>query len=251
MVATHSKPGRTKIENVHKTFSFQSPRPSLLKIVKEVLSGKEVSSEEFCALKDINIEIKRGDKVGVVGNNGAGKTTLMRLIAGLYRPNRGQVTINGGVTLLAGFGIGMLDELTVQENIFLYGAIYGMDREKTKENLYEIIEWAELVDFTHAQLKTLSGGMRARLAFSVTRHFDADILLFDEALSAGDRTFREKCQRVFENYKNDEKTCMFSSHATDFVEKLCAKTLWLHKGEQMAFGDTKTVLQQYDEFNTR
>ena len=123
----------------------------------------------------------------------------------------------------------------------------ALERKKTKKNLQEIIEWAELQGFERAKLKTLSTGMNTRLAFSITRHIESDIVLMDEALSAGDKNFRKKCEDVFENYKNNDRTFVFASHDLEFVKKFCTRTLWLQKGRQLAFGDTDLVLQRYSE----
>jgi ABC-2 type transport system ATP-binding protein len=159
------------------------------------------------------------------------------------------VRTSGDLTLLAGLGIGMVDELSVEENIFLYGAIYGMDREQIEAGLAEIIEWAELQDFAGAKLKTLSSGMRTRLAFSATRYLEKDIYLLDEALTAGDTTFQQKCEAVFHEYKKTNKTFLISTHDMNFVKIFCTKTLWLHKGRQVEFGDTAGVLEQYEQSN--
>ena len=240
-------PGVVILKNISKSFSVDISRPSTYTVIKNLFSRNGHYSRSFNALKDINVEIERGESVGLIGNNGAGKTTLLKTIAGLYRPDNGEVVINGEVNFLAGFGIGMVDELSVTENIYLYGAIYGMDRDKIHQNFDDIVEWAELQNFTGAKLKTLSTGMRTRLAFSVTRFIAADIYLLDEALSAGDKSFRQKCERVFESYKPDKKTLIISTHNMEFVKKFCTKTLWLHKGILMDFGDTETVLKKYLE----
>ncbi|HET7755141.1 MAG TPA: ATP-binding cassette domain-containing protein, partial [Anaeromyxobacteraceae bacterium] len=150
-------------------------------------------------VSDASIHIDRGEMVFLVGRNGAGKTTLLRTIAGLYLPSAGTVGAAGDIALVTGLGIGMLDELSVEDNLYLYGAINGMTRDIVRERLPEIIDWAELGEFRTAKLKTLSTGMRSRLAFSAVRHVEAEIYLFDEVLSAGDRHFREKCERVFED----------------------------------------------------
>jgi ABC-2 type transport system ATP-binding protein len=213
--------------------------------MKRQLVGNDADARTATVLTDISLEIRRGEKVGVIGNNGAGKSTLLRLIAGLYVPSKGELHVNGDVTFLAGLGLGMVDDLTVEENIYLYGAIFGLQRRKIKHVLRDILEWAELQDFVTAKLKTLSTGMRTRLAFSTTRYIDSDIVLMDEALSAGDRTFKKKCEDVFESYKTNNRTFLLASHDIEFVKRFCAKTLWLHKGRQIAFGDTVPVLEKY------
>jgi ABC-type polysaccharide/polyol phosphate transport system ATPase subunit len=235
-----------RTSHLGKFFPLDGYYRTIYRLIKGGLLRTQSASHTFAALKDINIEIMRGEKVGLIGNNGAGKSSLLRLIAGLYLPSQGELYVNGDVTFLAGLGLGMVDELSVEENIYLYGAIFGLERRKIKESLQEIIEWAELQDFVEATLKTLSTGMRTRLAFSTTRYIEADLVLMDEALSAGDRNFRKKCEDVFESYKNNNRTFLFASHDIEFVKRFCTKTLWLHKGQQMAFGDTDLVLQEYN-----
>jgi ABC-type polysaccharide/polyol phosphate transport system ATPase subunit len=149
--------------------------------------------------------------------------------------------------LLTGYGIGMVDELSVQENIHLYGAIYGIDRKPVEAKFKELIDWAELQDYVDAQSKTLSSGMRSRLGFSVARFIDVDIYLLDEALSAGDKNFKEKCDKYFRTIKNNGKTYLIASHELEFLKMFCNKTLWLDKGKQMASGDTETILEKYSE----
>ena len=191
--------------------------------------------------------ISRNDKIGVIGNNGSGKSTLLRLIAGLHAPDAGEIVTNGNMILLAGWGIGMIEELSVEENVYLLGKIYGMDKNSLKPNFKEIIEWAELQDFVGSKLKNLSTGMKTRLAFSTSRYFKSDIFLLDEALSAGDKNFKEKSRKVFENNKNSDKTFIIASHDLVFLQSFCNKTLWLRKGEQADFGETETVLKKYDK----
>ena len=223
---------------------------TLFRLLKGTFAKIVTPADSFWALRDINIQVCRGDKVGVIGNNGAGKSSLLRLMGGLHSPTDGEIVVNGQVTLLAALGTGMLDELTVEENIFLYGAICGVDRKVIKANLQEIIEWAELEPFATAKLKTLSTGMRARVAFSTTRHVTTEITLMDEVLTAGDRNFRQKCKDVLDGYKSNGRTFIIASHDFDFVRDVCNKTLWLEKGRQKAFGETEPILRRYLEAET-
>lgn len=236
-----------QVQNVTKTFPSDSQHATVYRALRKQIRRTTNSLHTFRALSDISFQVSRGEKIGIVGNNGSGKTTLLKVIAGLYQPTAGEVQTSGDLTLLAGLGIGMVDELSVEENIFLYGAIYGMDREQIEAGLAEIIEWAELQDFAGAKLKTLSSGMRTRLAFSTTRYLDKDIYLLDEALTAGDTTFQQKCETVFHEYKKTNKTFLISTHDMSFVRTFCTKTLWLHRGRQVAFGGTAGVLEQYEQ----
>jgi ABC-type polysaccharide/polyol phosphate transport system ATPase subunit len=232
------------IEDVSKSFNGLQLR-RLVRLARRYLSSNGSGFEPYFALRQINLDVRRGDKIAIVGNNGSGKTTLLKLIAGLYRPTQGRLDVDGRVLLLRGVGTGMLDELSVAENLFLYGIIYGMERSSIQEKFDEVLEWAELTDFASAELRTLSSGMRARLAFSLTRHFDTDIFLLDEAFSVGDKDFREKYEEVFRSQKNGERTYLIATHDLDFARLFCRQTIWLQKGTLIAFGETEKVLDQY------
>lgn len=232
-------------ENVSKAFSGLKRR-RITKELKKLLLANGSDSSGYFALRDINLDVARGDKVALVGNNGSGKTTLLKLIAGLYRPTRGRIDIDGRMLLLRGVGTGMLDALNVADNLFLYGIIYGMDRARIEETFDEVLQWGGLTDFAAAELRTLSSGMRARLAFSLTRHFDTDIFLLDEAFAVGDKDFREKYEEVFRSQKDGDRTYVIATHDLEFARLFCNKTLWLQKGRLMAFGETEAVLQRYE-----
>lgn len=235
-----------EVHNVFKRY-FLNSRPPLIKLVKGAFGSNGSNQGEFYALSEISLAVEKGEWLGVIGHNGAGKTTLLKLIAGLLQPDKGNVTLNGSITYLSSYGVGMVDELTVVENVFLNGAIYGISRDIIEDNLDEILEWAELKDFAKTKFKHLSSGMRSRLAFSTTRYVDADIYLLDEALSAGDNRFHEKCREIFEGNRASGKSFMIAAHSFEFIEKFCDKTLWLNKGGINAFGETKKILEQYKE----
>jgi ABC-type polysaccharide/polyol phosphate transport system ATPase subunit len=232
--------------DVSKRFSGLRSRRFIKLLRKQLASSNGAGSEPYFALRDVSLTAFRGDKIAIVGNNGSGKTTLLKLIAGLYQPSHGRIDVDGRILLLRGVGTGMVDELSVAENVFLYGVIYGMDRTVIANKFDEVLEWAELKEFAGAELRTLSSGMRARLAFSIARHFDTDIFLLDEAFAVGDKDFRSKYEEVFRNHKNDSsRTFLIATHDLEFARLFCTKTLWLQKGRLMAFGETKGVLDQY------
>lgn len=232
------------IRNLTKTFPVERHSATLYRALRHRFSTPS-HPHRFFALNDITLDVQSGEWVGIVGNNGAGKTTLLKVTGGLYAPNQGSVTISGSATLLAGLGLGMIDELTVEENVFLYGAIYGLSRSLLQRVLPDIIAWAELGEFREARLKSLSTGMKTRLAFSTTRFIDTDIYLLDEALTAGDQSFRAKCTEVFRDFRARGKTFVIATHDLDFVTTFCAKALWLHKSRLVAFGDADDVVRQY------
>jgi ABC-type polysaccharide/polyol phosphate transport system ATPase subunit len=236
-----------RLDNVSKLFPVGIRQRSLLRTLTTRLLGRGAAGESFAALRSVDFEVRRGDWIGLIGNNGAGKSTLLRVIAGVHPPSSGTVEVSGQRTLLAGLGVGMIDELDVERNIFLYGAMHGILREEMKHKLQEILEWAELSDFRHATLKNLSTGMRSRLAFSVTRYFKADIYLLDEALTAGDREFRKKCDEAMETYWRRDRTMVVASHDLGFVNRHCNKVLWLHHGRRVGFGRTADVLPLYEK----
>jgi ABC-type polysaccharide/polyol phosphate transport system ATPase subunit len=234
-----------RVREVARFFPRQDSHNTVFRALTRRISNGHENGNGFYALKGINLEIAKGEKVAIVGDNGAGKTTLLKLVGGLYRPTVGQIETRGEMVLMRGAEIGMVDELSAGENLFLYSSIYGVDREKVKRNFDEIFEWAELTSFSRARLATLSSGMKARLAFSALRHFDADIFLLDEAFSAVDRHFEKKYQEVFEQQRNNDKTFLIATHDLEFAKMFCTKTLWLEKGRQKAFDATEEVLNQY------
>lgn len=235
--------------DLSKRFPVRQGRISLLTMVRDSLFRHTAKPVMVEALRDVSLDIMRGEKIGLVGNNGAGKTTLLKIMAGLLRPDQGQLEIRGTVTFLAGYGIGMLDDLSVEENAVLYGAIYGLTRRTVLAAMDELLDWAELTDFRNAKLKTLSSGMHTRLAFSVTRYIERDLFLLDEALSAADRSFQLKCESVFAARKKGGKTYVVATHNLGFVTQFCEKALWLHHGRCVAFGPANEVVEAYIKMN--
>jgi ABC-type polysaccharide/polyol phosphate transport system ATPase subunit len=152
------------------------------------------------------------------------------------------------VILVAGLGIGMIDELTVEQNLLLYGAIHGVTRSDMRARIPEMLDWAELPGVRAAKLKTLSTGMRSRLAFAAMRTVETTIYLLDEVLTAGDRHFVKKCAAVFDEYRASPKTFVVATHNVAFARTFCTKVLWLHKGKPLAFGEPDSVLDQYTSF---
>lgn len=239
------------IRKLSKEFKAGKNRSTLYKTLIYSVLGFKDDQIRIKALEDLSFDLKRGEWLGVVGNNGSGKSTLLKIIAGLYKPTRGTVSTSGSVSLFTGMALGMLEDLSVRENIYLYGAIYGMDKTEIEKGLNEMIEWAVIEDFVDSELKTLSSGMKSRLSFSVARYFKSDIKLIDEALSAGDKDFKSKCADYFENIRVDGNTYIICSHDLNFIAKFCDKVLWLHKGVQMNFGLAEFVLEKYGDFHSK
>lgn len=229
------------VEHAWREFPSAQRRRTLFNLLR----GRAGSDDPVLALQDINLAVERGEKIGVIGNNAAGKTTFLKLLAGLQRPTRGQVRVQGERVLVTALGTGMLEELSVEENVVLYGSFYGVDRSRMRGLLPEILAWAELEGSENAELRTLSAGTHARLAFAVIRHIETDVFLLDEALSAGDVSFKAKCREFFDGPRNRERTFVVATHEMDFVCSFCTKALWLHHGRQMGFGPSETVVAEY------
>lgn len=233
-----------QLSDVSKLFRPDSGSTHLLGVLKSALKKIEHSSSRY-SIRNLNIAIKEGERVGLIGDNGAGKTTLMKLIAGLYQQTSGELVVKRSVTYLGGYGVGMIDEMSVVENVYLYAAIYQVSRSTVRRNLDEIVSWAGLNEFRQTKFKHLSAGMKIRLAVSVTRYFDAEIHLLDETLSAGDQSFRRKFEEVLESYRSQRKTLLTSSHNLSFITDFCEKTIWLESGALKAFGETSDVVARY------
>lgn len=234
------------IEGLVKEFQAGARGPTLYQVVRAALDGRGASARRR-VLDGISIEVRTGETIGIVGDNGAGKTTLLKTIAGLYQPTRGRLEIRGERTLLAGLGAGMVGDLSVRDNIYLYGAVCGVRRRTLTERFADILRWAELEGFAGAELRTLSTGMRTRLAFAITMHIESELVLMDEAFSAGDARFQERCDRALDEWRTSRRTLLVATHKLDFVRAFCDRTLWLEKGRQRAFGPSHVVLPQYVE----
>ncbi|MBN1591614.1 MAG: ABC transporter ATP-binding protein [Candidatus Coatesbacteria bacterium] len=203
-------------------------------------------SEKFnVALKDISLSIEPGKTAGIIGLNASGKSTLLRVIAGITKPTRGTVEVDGKISTLLEIGAGFHPEISGRENVYINGAILGLSKSEIQSKFDEIVKFAELEDFIDFPVKTYSSGMFMRLGFSVAVNVDPDILLIDEVLAVGDAVFAQKCyDRIFD-YKRREKTIVIVSHDLGAVQRLCDEVAWLHRGELMQYGETKKVIGNY------
>ena len=191
------------------------------------------------------LHVGSGDVVGVIGEYGAGKTTLLKLMAGLYAPTAGQIGIQGSVAYFAGLGVGMIQDLTVRENVYLYGAICGLTRPVLAPLFEQILAWAELEEFADSPLRNLSAGMRTRLAFAIASQVRSDLLLLDEAFSAGDRRFQAKCDDFILSRRGGSSAIVVATHNTTFVSRLCTRALWLDHGSIREAGEPSAVVTKY------
>ncbi len=203
---------------------------------------------EVEALKGVSFRVKRGAVYGIVGANGAGKSTLMRTVAGILPPSEGRIEVEGRVSTLLSLGVGFNKELTGRENVVLGGLAAGLTREEMVAKYEEIVEFAELEDFMDMPLRTYSSGMQGRLAFAVAVTMDPDILLVDEALSAGDAKFKKKSFDKMKQLCSEDRTILLVTHAMGTVKKLCDRALWIHKGEVVKKGKPKDVVADYTRF---
>ena len=196
-------------------------------------------------MKDVSFELKKGDALGLIGLNGSGKSTMLKTIAGVLKPTKGTVTVNGSIAPLIELGAGFDMDLTARENVFLNGALLGYSRKEMEKYYDDIVDFSELQSFMDVPVKNFSSGMVSRLAFAIATIGKPDILIVDEVLSVGDFRFQEKCERRIQNMMDGETTILFVSHNINQVEKLCNKIVWLEKGVVKAFGDAKEIANEY------
>jgi len=212
---------------------------------RPIVQGDEV--EEFWALKDVNFEIKQGDRVGIIGRNGAGKSTLLKILSRITEPTTGRISINGRVASLLEVGTGFHPELSGRENIFLNGAILGMSRKEIQRKFDEIVDFAEVEKFLDTPVKRYSSGMYVRLAFAVAAHLEPEILIVDEVLAVGDIQFQKKCLGKMEDVASEGRTVLFVSHNMAAVEQLTRTGILIQNGQLKVIGSTRDVVGTYLE----
>ncbi|MDH5525495.1 MAG: ABC transporter ATP-binding protein [Desulfobulbaceae bacterium] len=207
--------------------------------------GSHGELEEFWALKEVDFEIKQGDRVGIIGRNGAGKSTLLKILSRITEPTTGRIKIKGRVASLLEVGTGFHPELTGRENIFLNGAILGMSRAEIKKKFDEIVDFAEVEKFLDTPVKRYSSGMYVRLAFAVAAHLEPEILIVDEVLAVGDAQFQKKCLGKMEEVGKQGRTVLFVSHNMATISALCSRSILLANGNIVAEGRSKDVIESY------
>lgn len=203
--------------------------------------------EEFYALTDVSFKVKKGEVVGFIGSNGAGKSTLLKVVAGVMKPTKGTVWVNGNICPMIELGAGFDYELTARENIYLNGAILGYSKEFIEKKFDEIVEFSELKDFLDVPVKNFSSGMIARLAFSVATVVDPEVLIVDEILSVGDLAFQQKSEEKMRSMIGGGTTVLYVSHSLDSIKSLCDSVVWLEHGKVIEQGDAKTICKHYYE----
>ena len=211
------------------------------------LKGEKLRFNEFWALKDVSFELKKGERLGILGLNGAGKSTLLKVIAGVYKPTKGSVQRYGHMAPMIELGAGFDPNYTGRENIFLYGSVLGFSKEFLMSKYDEILEFSELGEFIDVPIKNYSSGMKARLGFSIATVVEPEILILDEVLSVGDAKFRKKCEKKMKKIFDHGVTVLFVSHSLAQVKRLCNKAIILEHGQLIAKGDIDDVVEIYEK----
>jgi ABC-2 type transport system ATP-binding protein len=204
--------------------------------------------QEIRALHDVSFRVASGESVGIVGGNGAGKSTLLKILAGIATPSSGKAEVRARTATQLSLGSGFHPYLTGRENIFLQGTILGMTNPQVRELLPQIVEYAGIEEAVDRQLWTYSTGMTSRLGFAVAAHVQFDLLLLDEALSAGDRSFRDRCTQTLKEFRASGATMIIVSHGSENLRLLCDRCIWMDHGEIRLIGPASEVLDHYEGF---
>ena len=234
---------RIVVEHVYKSFNIYMDKANSLK--EKILFWNRNRKEKREVLNDINLKVKNGEAVGLIGVNGSGKSTLLKLMTKIIYPNKGKITTNGKLTSLLELGAGFHPDFSGRENIYFNASIFGLTKKEIDERLDKIIEFSELGDYIDNPVRTYSSGMYMRLAFSVAINVDAEILLVDEILSVGDQHFQEKCIAKMKELKDQGKTMVFVTHSMGTVRDFCNRAIWLDKGEIKMDGEPEEVINEY------
>ena len=232
------------VDNVYKTFNVYLDRANTVKEKLLFLFSRN-RKEKREVLKGINLKIKEGEVVALIGTNGSGKSTLLKLMTKIIYPNKGTIITNGKLTSLLELGAGFHDDFTGRENIYFNASIFGLTKKEIDEKIDEIIEFSELGEFIDNPVRTYSSGMYMRLAFSVAINVQAEILLIDEILAVGDQHFQDKCFNKLLELKKSGKTIVIVTHSMDQVKRFCNRAIWLYKGEIRKDGKVSEVLEEY------
>ena len=237
------KENAIEIKNMTKTFKLYSDKPNTMK--ERLVRGFKNKNEVHTVLKNINLEIKKGETVALIGVNGSGKSTLLKLMTKIIFPNKGSVETSGKLTSLLELGAGFHPDFTGRENIYFNAAIFGLTKKEIDDRLDTIIEFSELGEFIDSPIRTYSSGMYMRLAFAVAINVDADILLIDEILAVGDQHFQDKCFAKLEELAKSDMTIVIVSHSLEPLKKLCNRGIWINNGEVRMDDKFDKVVNEY------
>jgi ABC-type polysaccharide/polyol phosphate transport system ATPase subunit len=243
-----------KVQGLHKQFKRQNESKNVKEIVihlSQYLRNrlKHHDKKAFVALDEVNFEVKRGEFFGIVGRNGSGKSTLLKILAGVYVPSRGEVSVKGSLTPFIELGVGFNPELSGKDNVYLNAALLGFNRKETRAMYDDIVEFSELSDFMDEKLRNYSSGMQVRLAFSIAIKAKSEILLIDEVLAVGDTAFQHKCINYFKKVKREGRTVVFVTHDMSSVERFCDRVLVIDKSKQLGVFSAKKATKLYQQLN--
>lgn len=243
MKKTENKDFAIQVIDVTKKFKIYYDKSSTLK--ERLVFWNKTKKENRTVLENININIKKGETVALIGTNGSGKSTLLKLMTRIIYPTKGQIITRGKLTSLLELGAGFHPDFTGRENIYFNASIFGLTKREIDNRIDDIIAFSELEEFIDNPVRTYSSGMYMRLAFSVAINVDAEVLLIDEILAVGDQHFQEKCLKKLEELKNSDKTIVIVTHSLGVVETLCNRAIWIYDGKVRMDGDPEKIVEEY------
>ncbi len=235
--------GEVRVRGVSRKFKVVHERSATLK--ETLIRRRRSSYTELWAVKDVDLNIRRGEAVAIVGRNGSGKSTLLKMLAGIYEPHMGTIEVGGTMSSMLELGAGFHPDFTGRENVFMNGAIHGLSERQVRERLDEIVDFAQLHEFIDMPVRTYSSGMQMRLAFSVAAHVEPDILLLDEVLAVGDEAFQRKCMGRIYDFRRGGGTLVFVSHDANAVEHVCSRAILIDRGQVVMDGAPPAVMERY------
>ena len=233
------------LENVSVVYRVTKERIASLKEYAIKRVRREVTHEQFWALRNVSLELSRGEVFGIVGRNGAGKSTMLKVLAKVIRPTEGRVWVKGHVAPLLEMGAGFHPELTGRENVYLYGALLGFTREEMEAKFQRIVDFAEIWDFIDNPLRTYSSGMVTRLGFSIATDVKPDVLIVDEILGVGDEAFQRKSRQRMLDFCDQDATVILVTHNAALMRSTCQRAMWLDRGEVKMIGSANEVADAY------
>lgn len=238
---------KISLNNIRKGFKIGfKKKQSTLSRVGTLVMAREVK-KEIIVLHNISLDVSAGEILGIIGKNGSGKSTLLRIIADIYKPDSGSVVSHGKVISLINLGTGLKERLTMKENIFLVGSLFGMNQKEISERLDSIVDFSELKEFLHTKIYQFSAGMLQRLAFSIAIHSEPDILLLDEVFEVGDEIFRRNSAKKIQELVKSGLAVIFVTHDLDMIRKQCHRVIWLENGKIHMSGKPEEITTKYEQ----
>lgn len=234
-----------EVDDVSMKFNLSKEKTDNLKEYFIKLVKKQLNYNEFWALKNVSLQLHKGDRLALLGPNGAGKSTLLKVVAGVFKPTEGKVTRHGKMVPLLELGAGFDKQYTGAENIYLYGAMLGLDKAYITSKYDEIVEFSELGEFIDVPVKNYSSGMRSRLGFSIATTVAPEILILDEVLSVGDVKFKKKSENRIKSLMADDVSVLFVSHSLKQVKRICNKAIVMNQGQIINAGDINDMIEFY------